>query len=147
MLRTHETGIVTVHIVSVAAWIDHQLFYPIQHNHFLTIHCFYSSSQEQPRSVTFVVSDPEGGQSNIATATIVYNSVDNAPILDLNGPFQPGNDYVTSYTEGETPIPVSIIEFCMFNRILCSFILNCAVLFKLVSRPVLIIVYIERYTY
>ena len=65
------------------------------------------SSQEPPRVVTFVVSDPMGAQSNPATATIIYRSVDNPPILDLNGLLQPGNNYVTTFTEGGTPIPVS----------------------------------------
>ena len=57
--------------------------------------------------MTFVVSDELGTQSNTATARIIYSSVDNPPILDLNGPLQPGNDYATTFTEGEPPIPVS----------------------------------------
>lgn len=64
-------------------------------------------SQEPPRDVTFVVSDELGTQSNTATARIIYSSVDNPPILDLNGPQQSGNDYATTFTEGEPSIPVS----------------------------------------
>lgn len=63
-------------------------------------------SQEPPRVVTFVVSDELGSQSNTAMATINFESVDNPPILDLNGPLQPGTNYMTSFTEEETPISV-----------------------------------------
>ncbi len=63
-------------------------------------------SQEPPRIVTFVVSDELGSQSNSAMATINFESVDNPPILDLNGPLLPGTNFVTSFTEGGMPISV-----------------------------------------
>ena len=39
-------------------------------------------------------------------ARINFESIDNPPILDLNGPLQPGTNFVTSFTEGGTPISV-----------------------------------------
>ena len=56
--------------------------------------------------MTFIVSDELASQSNTAMATINFESVDNPPILDLNGPLQPGTNFMTSFTEGGTPISV-----------------------------------------
>ena len=63
--------------------------------------------------MTVVVSDELGSQSNTAMATINFESVNNPPILDLNGPMQPGTNFMTSFIEGETPIPVRKSPFIM----------------------------------
>lgn len=60
-----------------------------------------------PRLATFVVVDQLGGQSAPATATINFNTIDNPPVLDLNGPALAGNNYMTIYTEGDSPVQVS----------------------------------------
>ena len=57
--------------------------------------------------MTFIVTDQMGSQSNAAMARINFDSVDNPPILDLNGPLQPGTNYETSFTEGDAAISVS----------------------------------------
>ncbi len=64
---------------------------------------------DAPRMATFVVADQLGGQSNPATVTINFNTIDNPPVLDLNGPTSPGNNFTTSYTEGGVPVPVSTL--------------------------------------
>ena len=65
---------------------------------------------DSPRAVTFVVSDQLGGQSQPATATINFNTIDNPPVLDLNGPTSPGNDHTIMYTEGSPAVQVSVVE-------------------------------------
>ena len=77
-------------------------------------------SQEPPRVVTFVVSDELGSQSNTAMATINFESVDNPPILDLNGPLQPGTNFMTLFTEGGMPIPVRKFQLQNFLILWCS---------------------------
>lgn len=64
---------------------------------------------DAPRVVTFVVADQLSLFSQPATATINFNSIDNPPVLDLNGPTQPGNDRSVIYTEGDSPVEVSIV--------------------------------------
>ena len=54
-----------------------------------------------------MVSDIEGLGSETAVAMVFVQSVDNPPVLDLNGPSQPGRNHSTSYTEGSSPILVS----------------------------------------
>lgn len=61
-----------------------------------------------PRVVTFVVTDQLSLPSLPATATINFNSIDNPPVLDLNGPAQPGNDFSVIYTEGDPSVRVSV---------------------------------------
>lgn len=59
-----------------------------------------------PREVSFVVIDTIGDQSNLALATINFVNVDNPPVLDLNGPFEPGRNFTTEYLEGADAIKV-----------------------------------------
>lgn len=61
-----------------------------------------------PRVATFVVLDQLSGQSNVAMATVNFNTIDNPPVLDTNGPASSGNDITTLYTEGNSPVPVNI---------------------------------------
>lgn len=62
---------------------------------------------ESPRSVVFVVTDELGKQSEQATVTIVFNPIDDNPLLDLNGPVEVGNDYTTYYTE-DSSLPITV---------------------------------------
>lgn len=50
--------------------------------------------------------DEEGGQSPPAMVVINFESIDNPPVLDLNGPQEAGRDYQTSYLEGNDSISV-----------------------------------------
>ena len=61
-----------------------------------------------PRQVTLVVvdTDEESGQSNTAMVTINFESIDNPPVLDLNGPQSPGRDNSVSYAEESDPVMV-----------------------------------------
>ena len=59
-----------------------------------------------PRLVTFTVLDEESVPSSPATVTINFRSIDNPPVVDLNGPQQSGRDYITTYTEGGAPVMV-----------------------------------------
>lgn len=62
----------------------------------------------QPRHVTFVVvdDDEESGQSLPAIVMINFESIDNPPILDLNGAQEPGRDYFTTFLEESDSIMV-----------------------------------------
>lgn len=50
--------------------------------------------------------DEDSGQSNTAMVIINFESIDNPPVLDLNGPQLPGRDYSVSYAEGSNPVMV-----------------------------------------
>lgn len=66
-------------------------------------YCFdVHSVSAVPRHVTFVVvdDDEESGQSNPAIVMINFQSIDNPPVLDLNGPQQPGRDNWVTFVEG-----------------------------------------------
>ena len=58
--------------------------------------------------VRFVVvdSDEDSTVSAPATVTINFDSIDNPPVLDLNGPQQPGSSYSTTFQEGDPFIMV-----------------------------------------
>lgn len=76
---------------------------------------------DAPRTVTIVVIDELSSQSNVAMATVNFNTIDNPPVLDVNGPSSSGNDNLTTfYTEGGAPVGVSTktsiiqtIAFCI----------------------------------
>ncbi len=59
-----------------------------------------------PRQVTFVVTDEIGQASAPANVILNFNLLDNPPVLDLNGPGVPGNNYATSYSEEAAPVQV-----------------------------------------
>lgn len=65
-----------------------------------------------PREVIFVVADGSGGQSEPAMVVINFNSVDNPPVLDLNGPREPQRNYSTTFRENSAPVSVSKIITC-----------------------------------
>ena len=50
--------------------------------------------------------DAESSQSNVAVVVINFETIDNPPVLDLNGPQQPGRDHSETYVEGNNPIQV-----------------------------------------
>lgn len=54
----------------------------------------------------FTVIDEFGSIGNQATAFVTFNSTDDSPILDLNGPIQSGLDYSVQFIEGSAPIKV-----------------------------------------
>ena len=60
-----------------------------------------------PRIVTIIVNDLLATQSNPATITILFTNIDNPPILDLNGPMDPGTNHSTVYRENSEPVFVS----------------------------------------
>ncbi|OQR26768.1 hypothetical protein BWR59_30415 [Pseudomonas sp. Bc-h] len=59
------------------------------------------------RTVTLQVNDgqSEHNLSNVATSTVSVTTVNDAPVVDLNGPFFPGNNTVTlPYVENAAPV-------------------------------------------
>lgn len=54
-----------------------------------------------------VDNDEDSGQSNPAVVVVNFESIDNPPMLDLNGPQQPGRDNTVTYVEGSDPAMVS----------------------------------------
>lgn len=70
---------------------------------------FPSSGTAVPRQVTFTVLDEENEPSPPATVIINFVSIDNPPVLDLNGPQQSGRDYITTFTEGGEPVMVCVV--------------------------------------
>jgi surface adhesion protein len=59
------------------------------------------------RTVTVQVNDgqSEHNLSNVATSTVSVTAVNDAPVVDLNGPFFPGNNTVTlPYVENAAPV-------------------------------------------
>ena len=62
-----------------------------------------------PREVIFVVSDDRSAQSFPATARVTFNSSDDTPIIDLNGPMVPGLNFTVTYNE-DTEDPVKVTE-------------------------------------
>ncbi|MEQ9407984.1 MAG: cadherin domain-containing protein [Fuerstiella sp.] len=59
------------------------------------------------RTVRFVLTDGDGGTSNTETETINITSLNDVPIVDLNGADGGGNDYSTTFTEGDAPVTVT----------------------------------------
>lgn len=53
-----------------------------------------------------MVEDIEAELSEAAVATVLFTNVDNPPVLDLNGPLQPGRNHSTTFTEGSPAISV-----------------------------------------
>lgn len=45
-------------------------------------------------------------------ATVNFASVDNPPVVDLNGPAQAGRNYTTQYSEGSQPVSVRMAHVC-----------------------------------
>lgn len=52
-------------------------------------------------------SEIDSQSSEVAVATVFFTSVDNPPVLDLNGPNQSGRNYSTQYTEESSAVQVS----------------------------------------
>ena len=65
---------------------------------------------QESREISFIVTDNEIDpiSSSEAMATVFVQSVDNPPLLDLNGPGLAGRNHSTSYTEGSSAILVSV---------------------------------------
>ena len=59
-----------------------------------------------PRVVTFIVADELSIQSEPAIVTINFQSIDNPPVLDLNGPQRAGRDSSVTFQEESDPIMV-----------------------------------------
>ncbi|SDI73628.1 tandem-95 repeat protein [Pseudomonas abietaniphila] len=71
----------------------------------------YKNTSDNPstadRTLTVQVNDgqSEHNLSNVATTTISVTAVNDAPVVDLNGPFLPGNNTVTlPYVENAAPV-------------------------------------------
>ncbi|SER97225.1 VCBS repeat-containing protein, partial [Pseudomonas sp. NFACC02] len=71
----------------------------------------YKNTSDNPstadRTLTVQVNDgqSENNLSNVATTTISVTAVNDAPVVDLNGPFFPGNNTVTlPYVENAAPV-------------------------------------------
>lgn len=60
-----------------------------------------------PREVSFTVTDDLGSVSSPAVARITFNTVDDIPLLDLNGLHQFSVNTSIQYTEGDIAIKVS----------------------------------------
>ena len=74
----------------------------------------------QPRVVRFVVVDELSDQSEPAVVTVNFQSIDNPPVLDLNGPQQPGRDISVTYVEESDPIMVSFCLVLTLSRIVSA---------------------------
>lgn len=60
--------------------------------------------------MTFFVIDLLSGTSEGAMATVNFASIDNPPVVDLNGPFVPGRDATVQFLEGADPVMVSTLQ-------------------------------------
>ena len=71
-------------------------------------HHHFCSGSEVARVVRFVVvdSDANSTPSAPATVTINFESIDNPPVLDLNGPQQAGRNYSATFEEETDPVMV-----------------------------------------
>lgn len=56
--------------------------------------------------ITFTVTDDSFGVSSPAVSRVVFNSTDDQPQLDLNGPFISGTNTTVTYIEGSPAIKV-----------------------------------------
>ncbi len=70
---------------------------------------FYLNNASNPsigyRQVLFNISD---GELDFTVAALVQiETVNDAPVVDLNGLMQPGNDFSGTFTEGGSPIPLA----------------------------------------
>jgi len=67
----------------------------------------YCRAPEQlPHLISFTVADNLGAISQEAFAIINFKSVDNPPMVDLNGDLTPGVNHSTIFTEDGGMIPV-----------------------------------------
>ena len=60
-----------------------------------------------PREVSFIVTDDLGDVSSPAVARVTFNTVDDTPLLDLNGLQQFSVNTSIQYTEGDNALKVS----------------------------------------
>ena len=60
-----------------------------------------------PREVSFTVTDDLGDVSSPAVARVTFNTVDDTPLLDLNGLQQFSVNTSIQYTEGDNALKVS----------------------------------------
>ena len=73
----------------------------------------YCRAPEQlPRLISFTASDDSGATSREAFAIINFESVDNPPMIDLNGRSTPGVNFSTVFLEGSDMIPVRYYCIC-----------------------------------
>ena len=63
-----------------------------------------ASPSADQRQVEFTISD--GAAVTMATTFVTFNLVNDPPLLDLNGP-QEGNDFMTAFYEGSSPVPIT----------------------------------------
>ena len=68
---------------------------------------FYNSHTES-RQVIFSILDEFDSISEPAVAFVTFNSTDDPPILDLNGPTLPEMNYSIQYIEGSSPVKVGV---------------------------------------
>ena len=66
----------------------------------------YRAPDQLPRMISFTATDSSGLTSEQTFVFINFESVDNPPVIDLNGNFIPGVNFSTVFSEGGSMIPV-----------------------------------------
>lgn len=61
---------------------------------------------DRDRIVSFQVSDGEDA-SNVVTSTVSVQPVNDAPVIDLNGPMRPGTDTTVAFLEDAGPVAIA----------------------------------------
>lgn len=66
----------------------------------------YRGLVQSPRLISFIATDNVGAASMRALAIVNFKSVDNPPMIDLNGNLVAEMNFSTVFTEGSSAIPV-----------------------------------------
>ena len=77
---------------------------------------YYSGPVQSPRMISFIAADEVGATSMQAFAVVNFESIDNPPMIDLNGNMIAGMNFSTVFTEGSSAIPVRYIFNCVYDN-------------------------------
>ena len=75
--------------------------------------------------ISFTATDDVGSTSQEAFALINFESVDNRPIIDLNGNLIAGANFSTVFTEGSSMIPVRYLYLQYLICIAVFHVIDC----------------------
>lgn len=80
----------------------------------------YRGTIQSPRLIIFTATDNVGDTSMEARAIVNFESIDNPPMVDLNGNLIAGVNFSTMFTEGSSMIPVrSMLHLCYQTFMFC----------------------------
>ena len=77
---------------------------------------YYSGPVQSPRMISFIAADEVGATSMQAFAIINFESIDNPPMIDLNGNMIAGMNFSAVFTEGSSAIPVRYLFNCVYDN-------------------------------